>query len=341
MTKRVTTWIACLVLLQGACTLGMMAQMSGPKEAKEPAHVSWPEVQPLADQAAADFARKDQGEVLATYLTQRNWTSGTNEENGHYERGTGVWLFWKRKGGAMVKGAKGESGVCFQHDCSLVQQQSDGQWQAPFLDCADHSQVKVTCESVSRFSSSSVPSRRAAAHPAPSEPAAAPAVAAPPAGQRAARPAQSDTDAILADKANFRVKLAALRIAEPGATGKKVLLEVAADGGLMLMGRPGGRISEKGLYTDASGRSLGAVDREGNVWTIVRGKAETIGRIKGASIEFGQQGKVLAIGRDGSIEMKGRKLETSKERLTPRGVSREMALLAAFVAVISGGVHFN
>jgi hypothetical protein len=129
-----------------------MEQLSGPKTAAKPNHVEWPEVQPLADDASVAYARTMQATVVASFLTARGWKEQVNEETGHYERSTGLMLYVNRRGGALVKGADGEDGVCFQFSCSLVQQKSDGSWQAPFLDCEDYSQQKVTCKSVAKFS---------------------------------------------------------------------------------------------------------------------------------------------------------------------------------------------
>jgi hypothetical protein len=138
--------IALLVLALAGCTLSQMEQMSTPKEATEPKHVSWPEGERLARPAANEFAHTKSGTMMATYVTTR-WNA-----KGH-ERTAGVYLFMKRKGGAMVKGAEGEGGVCFQYDCSLVQKRSGGGWGTAFMDCDEHTLKKVTCSSVSNFSS--------------------------------------------------------------------------------------------------------------------------------------------------------------------------------------------
>jgi len=156
-------WARSLVvapLLLPACTLAMMQQMSDPTEAEEPEHVSWPEAEALAAQASADFTGRSNGSVLATYLPKRGWNQQWNEERGKVERSAGLWLFWRRQGGAVVKGAKGEDGVCFRHSCSLVQQRATDGWEAPFLDCDDYDQQKVTCKSVQRFASLGGPGTR-------------------------------------------------------------------------------------------------------------------------------------------------------------------------------------
>jgi hypothetical protein len=145
--------IAILAATLPACTLAMMAQMSDPVPAKEPKHVEWREVEPLAEQAATAYANRMEATVLATYLTEKAWHEQTNE-HGNRERSTGMWLYIHRKGGAAVKGAEGETGVCFQYDCSLVQERVGG-WQSPFLDCSDHNMVKVTCKSVRAFTAQS------------------------------------------------------------------------------------------------------------------------------------------------------------------------------------------
>ena len=149
MTPRRTVASLAIMSLVGGCTFAMMEQLSKPTEASEPARVDWPEVQPLADEASAAYARRSEGVALASYLTKRGWTE--QRRDGTLERSTGLMLYLRRQGGAAVKGAEGERGVCFQFSCSLVQEAVVGGWGSPYLDCSEHDQKKVTCESVKRF----------------------------------------------------------------------------------------------------------------------------------------------------------------------------------------------
>jgi hypothetical protein len=150
MTSKTVLGSVAIIWLFAGCTFAVMEQLSKPTAASEPTRVEWPEVQPLADEASAAFARRSEGEALANYLTKRGWTEQRND--GKRERSTGLMLYLQRRGGAAVKGADGEQGVCFQFSCSLVQEASGGAWGSPFLDCSEHDQKKVTCESVKRFS---------------------------------------------------------------------------------------------------------------------------------------------------------------------------------------------
>ena len=148
---KATITILSAGLLSTACTLAMMKQMSGPSEAKEPDHVDWPEAEALARPAAHDFANRYQGELMVYYLPRYGWNESFNESEGHHERSAGIWIYVRRKGGALVKGAEGEEGVCFQFNCSVVQQLLSGGWGQAFMACNEHDQEKVTCKSVENF----------------------------------------------------------------------------------------------------------------------------------------------------------------------------------------------
>ncbi len=164
--------------------MAVLAQLSGPKKATKPEHVDWPEVQPLAEQAGRAYARNGAGHMLAIYLTEVGWERNVNEETGAVERSTPAWLFLERRGGALVKGEQGESQVCFQHACALVQASLGGEWSAPGLDCDEQRQVKVTCDSVRAFTNEEAMARireRAAERRAEQAERPAPAAAPPPA----------------------------------------------------------------------------------------------------------------------------------------------------------------
>ena len=194
----------------------MMQQMSDPTVAEEPEHVSWPEAEALAAQASADFTGRSNGSVLATYLPKRGWHQQWNEERGKVERSAGLWLFWRRQGGAVVKGAKGEDGVCFRHSCSLVQQRATDGWEAPFLDCDDYNQQKVTCKSVQRFASLGGPGTRPRR--------ATEARAAPPAAPTAAQKSPTHTPPFGTYRGNLASTILARGKEQKGTSASDILL---------------------------------------------------------------------------------------------------------------------
>jgi hypothetical protein len=135
-----------LVALSG-CTVEMMQRMSKPTDARPPDHEPWPEIEPLIRHASADWvaASPQRLEVMRVYTPKARW----QERN--LERATGVWLISRERGGASVKGATGDRGVCFLYNCSLVQRRRTGdRLDSPFFDC-DTIPEKLTCQSVERL----------------------------------------------------------------------------------------------------------------------------------------------------------------------------------------------
>lgn len=142
---RLTLAMGMLGLLGGpsGCTLAIFKQMSKPKAAQAPAPASFPEAESMLKHAA--FKYKPSGTLLRAFSLQEAWESPPDGSGRHAD----FALYFHRQGGAAVKGAEGEDGVCFEYPCRMQQQTAPaGGYEPPIVECNEAMMTKVTCGSV-------------------------------------------------------------------------------------------------------------------------------------------------------------------------------------------------
>jgi hypothetical protein len=110
-------------------------------EASPPeARTSFPEAESLLGSASKGFLGPRKAHLIRSYFTADGW-----DVKPHLSRSAPVVLFTEEPAKGINQAAEGESAVCFEYPCALVQEWGPG-WSAPMLDC-NNVGVKVTCKS--------------------------------------------------------------------------------------------------------------------------------------------------------------------------------------------------
>ncbi len=125
------------------CTLAMIEQLRKPGVAKTPPVHDFPKAEQVLRGAAFEHPRE--GTIERAYIVEGTWGASP----GSAARRVELSLFYRSKGGALVKDEKGgQEQVCFAYGCALEQLAAPGGYARGVVRCNDALARKVTCASV-------------------------------------------------------------------------------------------------------------------------------------------------------------------------------------------------
>jgi hypothetical protein len=117
--------------------------MRKPEAAQAPAPASFPEAERMLPGAAMQYPPA--GSLLRTYVLEEGWTEVPDGSGRNVE----VLMYYREKGGALVKDERGgQDSVCFRYPCLLAQKHVGAGYAPPVLECNAAMAAKVTCGSV-------------------------------------------------------------------------------------------------------------------------------------------------------------------------------------------------